>query len=405
MARRPAGEIIERYDPMQGAVDSDRENIAAVLEEALSLLSNVDQGTIKGILYRIPVPNGKYEWIRDVYPPFDMSEIMRSLKEDIGGGDYALRIMAEGKVRKTIHFSIMKDKMPLVADKVKDDSMTMMMFQMMMQQSRDASQQRMEDMRERQAASERQMTMIVGLASAALPIIMGGKDKTSEVMAALGPYINRKEDDSTEKTLALLKNAKELFGGNSSDEKGDDMQEMVASGVKLIGPALKGLGDMVSRGRGAAPTGAADASREPMAEVPALMLPQGETPLVHASKYPILDLIRADVLYFFARNHDPEKTADMVYDIIEQHDVSDEAINELAAAFAISPDWMADLAQEGIELRSRPDWAEKFLTALISIHAGIDGTDDDTERGAGSLSDAREDGAASAQGDAKSVNP
>jgi hypothetical protein len=73
MARRPSNVLPDFMgDPLTQAVRDDREAIGEALADALENLANLDQGTIKGILYRIPIQNGKYEWIKDVYPPFDI---------------------------------------------------------------------------------------------------------------------------------------------------------------------------------------------------------------------------------------------------------------------------------------------------------------------------------------------
>jgi hypothetical protein len=60
--------------------------------------------------------------------------------------------------------------------------------------------------------------------------------------------------------------------------------------------------------------------------------------------------------------------ADLVYDVIEANNVTEAEIADLAATFALSPTGLADLAAEGIDLTSDPQWAAEFFSALNEIH-------------------------------------
>jgi hypothetical protein len=300
---------------------------------------------------------------------------MAELKEDIGGGDYALRLMAENKVRKTIHFSIMKEKAPLVTEKRENGDMMMMMFQMMMKQSEDAARARAEDMRDRQAASERQTTMLVGLASAAIPALMGGREKTSELMQAIAALQTRDTGGGMKDTLEMLTTAKTLFGDKPSEDNKFDAEDLVGSAMKLGGPLVGAIGKAFSERRGTASNPATGEGEQ----APALMLPSAapEAGARGPSDYPVLDLIREDVLFLYKRNHDPEKAADIVYDVIEAAQVPEDDINALVASFSISADWLGDLAAQGIDLRGRPEWAQQFLQALVGIHSEAGEQSDD----------------------------
>lgn len=414
MARRAATVFPDdgafRGDPLAAAVREDREGVADQLSDVLEGLSGVDQGSIKGILYRIPVPNGKYEWIREVFPPFDLSGLMGTLKEDIGGGDYALRIMAEGKPRKTIHFSIMKEKQTLVTDAGRSGDMMPMIFQMMMKQSEDASRQRAEDMRDRQAASERQMTMIVGLATAAIPVIMGGREKTSDLMQAIAAFQPKPDNNSMQETLTLLTTAKTLFGDNKPDDNKFDPDDLAGAALKFGGPIVGAIGRafQARAGNGGAPGEAPQTDTPPRLMLPDAREPRADgspDPTSAPSAYPVLDLIREDVLFFYGRNHDPEKAADLIYDVIEAAEVPEEEINALVTAFSISPNPFDELAANGIDLRQRPQWAQEFLASLVSIHTGIDQQSDDSGRGRGDETKPLEDGETGEGRVARNANP
>lgn len=391
MARRPTMSVRPDFlsDPLDDAVTQDRESIADALLQTLEQLGSVDQGTIKGILYRIPIPNGKYEWIRDVYPPFDMSEIMRSLKEDIGGGDFALRIMAEGKVRKTLHFAIMKDKMPLVAPQ-KDGSDMMAMFGMMMQLQTASSDRMMQMMMNSQQSQS-------SLLAAVLPAMMGGREKAADFIPLLAAMRgNEPPGNPMKEALETLTMAKGLFAGSGEGGPGFDADDLVGSVLKIAGPVAGAVGRAIQDRR--AQNGAVAESPVQSESAAPLMIPaprpelHDPNPAKPASRFPILDLIREDVLFMFKRNHDPARAAEVVFDTMDAHDVAEDDINGLVAAFSLSPDWLAELASEGIDLRSRPEWAEQFINALVLIHANAGGDDDAGERDEGRAPDVGDDG-------------
>lgn len=397
----PQFQIDPEPGPLEEAVLTDQMNIADDLTGILEALQGYDQGSIKAVLYRKPSQGiGKYEWIEEIAPPFDLSAIFSELKERFGGGDFQLRIFAGGRIRKNVDFSIVKEKAPLIAPASdKADNMTMMMFQMMMKQSEDASRQRADDMRDRQAAAERQTAMIVSLATAAIPALLGGREKTSDLMQAIAAFQPKNDGNPMKDALETLTLAKGLFEPKGDGEKGAgfDADDIVGSVLKIAGPVAGAVGRAFT-GRREAASNPVEVPRDDASQQ--LMLPQGGPPYegpinTHGkpqSPYPILDLIRADVLFMFARNHDPQKAADVVYDTIEAAEVTEAEINDLVAAFAVSPDWLGELAAAGIDLRTRPEWANEFLQALVSIHGDVGGEHDDFGRGEGRTADLAPDG-------------
>jgi hypothetical protein len=424
MARRAAPQVIiePEDDPVNDALSADASSGGAELLETLDELRSAGSSNIDILVYRLGKGGvrGSWDYCTTVVPPIEITDLMSSLKDEYGAGDYGLRIRVDRKLKTTKYISIAAGNIKPPEKNVFGDG-NMLQFMMMQQSEARREQADMQRfmMQQQQASSDRMMQLLGALAPAAIAAFTGGKDKTSEVMAALGPYINRQEGDSTEKTLAMLKTAKELFGGDSPKD-GDDTQELISNGVKLIGPGLKAIGDMVSRGRGQpAALPAADGGERVAADTGALMLGAPEfrpspatipagAPLEYAardpSKYPVLDLIRQDVLFLYGRGHDPEKAADLVYDTIDAHEVPEDDINALAAAFAISPDWLADLAAEGIDLRERPEWAQAFLGALLNIHANLDAEDERSGGREGGLPDAGKDGEAGEAGPARSAD-
>ena len=383
MARRAT--IVEpefERDPVDDVIREDRAETANELSTAIESMRGYDAGSIKGILFKVPKGGGKYETIETIFPPFDFDKIIEDLKERFGGGDYLLRIMEIGKpgVKKNINFSIAQERNPLIAPREDKTDLTMMMFQMMMKQSEDAARQRADDMRDRQAASERQMQMMTTLASALIPAMFGGREKTSELMTAIAAFQPKPQENDLEKTVNTFAALKTIFKDDAPAATFDP-SDMVGSLVKAAGPIAGAVGRAFSGGR----SGQAPATEAPQYEADAepLRIPSpNPTPALEhrpePSKYPILDLIRPDVLYHFGRRNNPEFAAEGVYDILLRANVSEDEINALVAVFSISGDRWGDLAAQGIDLRADLPWADAFLAELVRLHAKDRGDGDDS---------------------------
>lgn len=395
MARRAAvAEFIP--DALDEAVQVDRQNTADVLTDALESLSGFDQSSIRGILYRIPVPNGKYEWIRDVYPPFDVSEIMRSLKEEVGGGDFALRLMAENKPRKTLHFSIMREPKSVLAPATQGNDMFMMMMQMQQENSRQA-----------QASADRMMQMMMGNSQQMTTVLvaaMSNREKAADFLPLLAALKgDEPKKDSLKDTVETIAAIKGLFpNGDASGLGSLDAEGLIDGALKLAGPVAGAIGKAMEARRErlngtqpaeeAPPTGLEPAPRPLMLARPAALEASQGSP-APVGKFPVLNAIRPDIAYFFSRRHDPELAAEAVVSILADVPGAEEMVNELVASFAISPDWKADLAAEGIDLRADPQWADQFLSALVAEWSDPERDADDLDRGGGDAADVEDHGA------------
>lgn len=385
-------------DPIAEVIREERSNTASDLAEALESFHGVDHGNVKGILYKTARGGGKFEWIKEVYPPFDHNEIFTDLQKRFGGGDFQLRMMVNGKIATNINFSIVFDPNAIARETPKNDNndMTMMMFQMMMKQSDDAARQRADDMRDRQAASERQMTLMATMATAIIPALLGGREKTSELMQAIAAMQPKPPENDLEKTVTTFAALKNIFK-DDAPAPSFDPSDMVGSIVKAAGPMAAAVGKAFSGNRGGQVPSDQAPQYEPAAE-PLRIAPNPTTPQIEGPKTqpanPLLALIAPDISYHFARRNNPEFAAEGVYDIIVRANVSDDEINALAAAFTLSPDWLADLAAEGIDLRPDPAWANAFLAELVRLHTEDGEHGDDIAGDGGGAANPGQDGEA-----------
>jgi hypothetical protein len=404
--RRPApqDDDILTIDPLDGAVFSDAVAVAESLAETLQALAGYDQGSIKAVLFRKPTNGlGAFEWIEEVSPPFDMTAIMQSLKDRYNGGKYRMQIFAGGKTRKNIEFAIANDPNAMVKTSTGGGAADMAtMFQMMMTMQMEAG-------RESRAASDRMMQMMMQSSQQMTTVLvtaMGGREKAADFIPLLAamrsepsPGSNMKE---TVETLVALKGL--LPNGDGGG--GFDADDIAGSVMRLAGPVAGALGKAFER------RGQAQPQVNGHAEAPAPLALSFDAPagnrvddtgaLPGPALDPVLQLIRPDVAYYFARRnvYSAEEAAGAVYDVLTAAGVSEDQFNELAAAFTLSADWKSDLAAQGIDLRGDPAWADAFLAALVAVHTADDAERDQDHPGGepGDAGDAGGNGPAGAGG-------
>lgn len=386
--RRTSRTIIENEEtPLDEAMREDQQRIASDLSAALESLGEfTDTGTTFKV-FKLPRGSGKFEWCFDITPPFNSSELMEELREKYGPGDYCIRVYVAGQsgLKAQRNFSIagiktpmvqhnsgsdLKDVLPLLIGQMnssKSDMMAMMQMQMQMQQ---AAQQ------QQQAATQQNTQMMLGLVTA----MMGAREKPAELIAAFAPLMAPKSGGFGE-VVEIIKAVKEL-GGNSSGGDDDSLMGI----AKMVAPAIPDLAKSIA--------GALPRRQQETQEV--RILPQagnGATPPnaspqlaapVEGGRFPLLAAIREDVLFYFRRGHDPEFAADGVYEVLEKAGLNENDLAPIVAAFLASPNWLDELAAEGIDLRENPVWAQQFLNSLIALY---NGENDDPEREGGSGAD------------------
>lgn len=400
MARTPRARrtIEEEFAPdvVDTAVEQDREATANDLATVLESIAGITGRDLKILIYRIPKGIGKWEYCTEVQPPFETSELMDVLKEQFGPGDYAMRVMVEGKIRTTRNFSIAQDRklnaaqtnggmdkelLPLLITTMNGKSSeTMQMMTAMMQQQAQQSQQQMQMMMAMMQQSQAsQATMITAL--------MGGREKPAELIAAFAPLMAPKTGGFGE-TLELLKVAKEIMGGGEKSGDGDIM-DMVKTLAPVAGDVVKGIAASIPRRSETHEVRVLPQQTQPAPVHPQISGPTEEAPQ-GAGRFPLLTAIRDDVLFYYTRGMDPEFAAEGIAEVLDKAGFKPETdLAPIVAAFLSSPNWLVDLANEGIDLTGNPEWAHSFLNALIAIYSG---EADDPGGAGGSEEDATDHG-------------
>jgi hypothetical protein len=409
MARAPRQPADDIDDPITEAVKQDQISVADELSDLLGELKGVDTGAIKGMLYRIPRVGGKYEYIRELIPPFNITETMDELRQDYGGGDYQIRIFVNGKIRKNINFSIAADprqKSPLVTDKRGDNDLMIMMMQMQ-QSSADRQMQMMQAMTTMQAQSQQAASQqMLGLMTALIPAMMGNREKMSDIIPLMAAMNPKPEGGGLKESLEVLTIAKGLFSEGGSGG-GDGDGSLISEAMKLGSQILPAIGNMIPKRPQAAPvemSGEGVHMLPAPVPMPAPVRAPAETaensPVtgVGPSDFPVLDMVREDVLFMFNRGRSPEMAADHVMSVLDAAGVTDADLFALIARFQASPNWIDELASAGIDLRSNPEWAFAFLGALVQLYTQDDGDHDDTGGGAGSGEDLGDHGGTESAG-------
>lgn len=392
-----------RRDPIEAANEAATARLAEDLAAASDQLEALGpDDNVKGTVFRIAT-NGKWENCDNFSPPFNTDAILDSTREEYGPGNYEFRVFAKGRIFKNFPFAIAKPRhtpAPTAAPAPPAGGLdTTALITMMMQQGQQSNQQMMQMF---MAMNQSQTAMLTAI----LPALAGGKESTSELLKSFAVL-----QAKPEKAAGLLDNIetikaiKDLFGGG--DGGGVDLSDDLVGGLgKLAGPVLAALG----RAGQAQPQQVVQVEPfQPSGDGVVTFLPPAGDGLVvsradagdppnQAARFPALARVADDVLYAFGRRLAPDLAADLVAAALDREDVGEDDIHGLVAAFTLSADWIEDLAQDGIDLRSDRQWAGELLDALVTVYTdpGPDGAD--SGRGTGSAGDARQDGGPGAGG-------
>lgn len=400
-------------DPVGQAVLTDSLGIASELEALLASLAGIDESRIKGILFKKPngIGETKYQIIEEVPAPIDFGEVMQSCKVRFGGGDYRLSIFADKKLRKQADFSIFGEPIKPntsphaqapAADPLAGDRLIMLMMNQQAEARRDMMDQQRFAM-EQQSRRDTQLMQTLGLIlPAALPLMFGGREKLGDLIAIMNA--NKPEEKGLKETVETLVAVKGLLE-NPDKSPGFDADNLVGSFARLAGPIASAAGRAFGSGRRGE---AAEEEEAPAAGDGTLQLPPpaaAAAPVLHmphapaaAPGPPVLNLIKPHVLYFFNAHLDPGLAAEAVADIMERENVTEDDVSGLVAAFSLSPDWKADLAAQGIDLRSDPEWADDFLSELVSVWTSGDRGNGRPGGATGGVAHAEDDAGAGAGG-------
>lgn len=407
--RRPPvdDDELATFDPLDAATFADAVETAGDLGDAFGALRAYDSNTIKGVLFRKP-PNGlgKFQWIEDLGWPFDMSAIMGSLKAAWGGGDYRLQILAgtPQKTRKVLEFSIADDGKSRMAPAGGGGSADMMALMMQMQ---------MEQSRQAQASADRQMQLMVTMMtnstqqSVAMMTAMMGQPREGAkdfipLIAAMRDNTPPTTMKDTVETLVALKG---LLPNGEGGGGSFDPDDLVGSVAKFAGPVLGAVGKAMdersrrlSGGQQLVDEAPGGQLLAPAPEPLSLAAPvrQVVEPAGAADAKGLVALMRPHVLYFFNAHLDAELAAEAIASILDATPGAEGMVNDLVAEFALSPDWKSDLAAQGIDLRSNPEWADTFLGALVREWTETEPADSDDDRPGGGNEDVAVDEAAGA---------
>lgn len=399
-------------DPLDDAVFTDSQGIAGDLADVLEAIKGYDASSIKGVLFRKPVSGlGPFEWLEEVAPPIDMSTIMASLKHRHGGGSYRMQLFAGGKTRKVIEFKIAGDPVSKTPgqDGMKTSDLMALILNMQETSRRDAAEQQrfmMDQQARRDDAMWKALAVIVPVA---IPALMGNREKTSDIIALMNA--NKPETTSLKENLESFALMQKLFNDRGGADF--DPSDIVGSIVRAAPQLLGGVGRAIKGG--AAP--AAEALPPPGYDAGApLHLAPPTPPPADAAFSPsgpagadtprLLRVIAPHVGYFYAAGHDPALAADAVVAIMDREGVTEAELNELVAGFAATGgDWKDALAAHGIDLRSRPQWADAFLAELISAWTDSDGSGDAAAGRGGGLENATDDAETLAPGRGANADP
>jgi hypothetical protein len=390
-------------DPITEALVKDAQGVAGDLSDVFASLKGYEASQVYGVLYKKPEGvrigyQGKFQWIEDLAAPFDFTEIYSSLKARFGGGDYRMTIMAAGKLVKQHEFSIYGPALNLPTPGAREPANDAMkpadMLALMMTQAAEARREAQDQQRffmEQQSARDARLMQTLGIVIPVVaPLLFGGREKLSDLVAMMAA--NRPPETNLKETVETFAALRSVFGGEGGAAPGGldfNPDDIVGSIGRMAGPMLAAAGRAFN-GRGEpAPAQLPPPEGDGLLHLPgpAAFTLNPPAPAASGPRSPLLELVKPHVAYFFNAHLDPGLAAEAVSDIMARAQVTEADLNELVAAFTLSADWLADLAGQGLDLRSNPAWASDFLRELVAAWNDGHGDGGDSDGPGGRVAD------------------
>ncbi len=403
---------IEPSDAMSQVLEEDDAHLADGVSDVLAHIRAIANDDSKINIYKVNTKGGSWEYIKTLTPPFDMDTLLDDLRDEWGGGNYTLRVLAKGKIVTTKQISIAgPPKVPTVGQvKSEGSEMIPLLLQQINSSKSDNMAMMTMMMQSQQQAAAQQSQMMMGLMTALIPVMAGNKQDPVALIQAFAAMQPQKDNAPMSEMIQNMIAMKELMGDGGG---GGSEDSFMGSAAKALLPMLaKGAESMVNTNpqsplntdprnhpppmSAMRPAPMLAMRPNPTAFAPPPMPPLNPSPIATAPVTPgpasgLMALIGEDVLYFAKRGHDPAMSAGAILDVIENAGISEDEILAMVIQFQSSPDWIADLAGQGIDLTGRREWATQLLSELVKQYADVEDEDDHPVRGGGGATDAGTD--------------
>jgi hypothetical protein len=378
-------------DPIAEAMETDQVKVADDLESALGELGSVADSSVKIVVYRV-APKGDWEHVKQLSPPLKVGELINDIEDTYGAGKYAVRILADGRIKTTKFFSIAapKDgrgsifsgpdglnaagllKMLFEREGKQSGGSDMMVLLMKMQQDSATAMLQMQQQSTQQLMSL-MATLMTGRTDPTDQFL-----KTLETVKALqGPQTTAKD---IVETFSLIRDIAGEGGGGSSGLMGlaEKFLPAMASLADTAArnapgpagppqPALPAPGATAQR---APPPAVAGASSAPGGGGAAPGAPEGGAPV---SVHPILGLIQPEIEFFMHRGHDPDLAAEAIADVLRARGVTAESLFAFGLEIqGTDGDYIGRLQRLGLDVAGHSAWFESMLASLAEIYSEPD---------------------------------
>lgn len=395
-------------DALSEAMTGDREKTAAELADTLEFLGGITDSAVKAIVYKLE-KNGKWGFVKELRPPIDSLDLMDELQKEWGPGEYPIRVMAGSRIMTTKSISIAGSKLDRTGAPRQDNGMggsdiirLMMdqsarsrddqgdMFKMMIAMMQTSSQQTMQ-------AMQHSSTQMLALVTA----MLGQKESPTAMLSQLAD-INSKMGGGnkaptimeTVETLRVLKDFASPGEAEPKDffDKAMGMLPMLMEGASKLMPA-----GLAGTGPGQPQTMVTSPPSPLIHHAPSMVenidQPEQANEIMPTNR--VLALIKDDVLFYFKKQADPEFAAEGIVNTLVKHGVTQDELSGLIVQFQSSPNFLNDLAAQGIDVRSNAVWVNVTLGCIVQEYSERLAENDDTGRESRSETDITGHGAPS----------
>lgn len=382
--------------PLEAVIREDEGQVANTVADILTSLAGLATDDAKLYVYRsskLLGQRGKWAFLTVIHAPIDGDALLTEIQTRYGGGTFSIQVRAKGRLVTTKEITIEGEpKTPKETEETttpaNTDNGMLEMLMTLNQQSKSDMQQMMTMMI---AMMQNSSTQMMQMLTAILPVIAGGRDTPASIMGAMAPFLKQNSTDDTIKMFAAIK---ELVGsGEGGGDSGNLWERLASTGLPLVGKILETMpqggqpgmpmlpapmpmpgpmGPMVMPAPTIDPTLAGHVRP---ASTPAgwaapdnLNISSAPNPGEDAIAT-IIRQVMPDVLFFAQRGHDPGLAAEAITALIDRLGITPAHVQELVSRFALSADWITDLAGMGYDLSQYRDWANQFLTTLVTEYA------------------------------------
>lgn len=309
---------------------------------------------------------------------FNVENLIDAVREAHGDGDYKIIPRINGRNIEHIPIPIgdpRKKNTTIVAAPQNN----MEMVALLMENQRAVATQQMEMARAGREQTNQLITAALGAMGVIVPALFTNRappiDPVTMISSLTTAMKNMQPEKETtgggmKETLETIVAVKALFGGDGTGG-GEGGEFNVMNLVGQLGPKFMEVLAQAQAQRGAQTLTAQEIPRSALPLQQLAPAPTDNSTAVVAAPGSILAIIRPPLLFSLQMGYSADLAADMCAQALERNGKTPDEVIAFAGEFAILPDWVGAVAEQGLDLRAHREWAEAVLVEIMQSYSVI----------------------------------